>query len=39
MLLELKNTETSDYRGDKELYYYIESHWCEIDKQNNLIIP
>ena len=39
MLPELKNTETSDYRGDKELYCCIDSYCCERNKQNDLIIP
>ena len=39
MLPELNDTIMSYYHGDKELYYYIESYWSEIDKKNNLIIP
>ena len=39
MLPELNDTIMSYYHGDKELYYYIERYWSEIDKKNNLIIP
>ena len=37
--LQLSNDEIYDYLGRKELYYCIDSNWCEMDRMNNLIIP
>ena len=39
MLLELSNDVRNDYLGRKELYYYIDYNWCEMDRKNNLITP
>ena len=39
MLLELSNDVRNDYLGRKELYYYIDYNWCEMDRKNNMIIP